>query len=939
MTDIESPLERALKLTLALFPPGPARPEDIAKNSNDVLSLLQLRGEMMPDAQTLIREVEAKVVVWQERSTSLEDRTGHDDWLATAKSQISWSFWDRYRRYLEQVELLPPAVISRLDESTFRVLEQLERPTRSGEWDRRALVVGHVQSGKTSHYTSLACKAADAGYKLIVVLTGTHDSLRSQTQLRLDQGLLGFDTQFQSRTDEDKQARIGVGALPGAEQLKIGSITSSLQKGDFTKVRAQNFTVPIGEMPILLVIKKYGSILDNLLEWVTKLHGMPVSADSEEKRVPEIPLLVIDDEADNASINTKNADQSPTAINGKIRSLLKAFDKSAYVGYTATPFANIYSSKSEDSKFGLDLFPRHFIENLKAPSNYFGPTRVFGLDAADDDEERPPLPIFRDIQDYSAWIPDGHKQSWRPNPSHFPQSLKEAIHAFFLVCAARRARGQETKHNSMLIHTTRYQLVQAEVAEQVEDYVRTSGYRLRYGDGNADSIWEELKKMWLDHFQPTSAQWPSKVEPLSWDDLRPHVTQAVDKIQMRTINGTSNDALEYYDNRKTGLSVIAIGGDKLSRGLTLEGLSVSYYLRATKMYDTLMQMGRWFGYRPGYEDLCRLYTTTTLRDWYREITAASEELRADFDDMAEKKGTPEAYGLRVRQSAAGLSVTAPSKMRSAKTITMTFSGDLSESVTFRVEDDTVSRNKKNFEQFVSRLRNDSDLTYTAAGKDNGMRGNYVWGGVPGAAVAEFFEGYQGDPMALRAKPQLLSGYIREGVDRGELADWTVVLVNSSTPQNKKQVAGLEVGLTVRTPLNGIDEVQASKRYTIRRVLSPSDESLDLSDEQYVAAMVALRDELREKEAQQGKKFKDPEHPRGATLRAQRTADRGLLLLYPLDDIDEDGHRIASDLLVGFAVSFPFSTTKLTAKYKVNETWFKQMLDEMPDDDGDDENGD
>lgn len=938
MTDIESPLERALKLTLALFPPGPAQPEDIAKNCNDVLTLLQLRGEEIPDAETLVREVEARVVVWQERSTSLEDRTGHEDWLSASKSEISWSFWDRYRRYLEQVELLPPAVISRLDESTFRVLEKLEQPNRSGEWDRRGLVVGHVQSGKTSHYTSLACKAADAGYKLIVVLTGTHDSLRSQTQLRLDQGLLGFDTQFQSRTDEDKQARIGVGALPGAEQLKIGSVTSSLQKGDFTKVRAQSFTVPIGEMPILLVIKKYGSILDNMLGWVTKLHGVPVSSGSKEERIPDIPLLVIDDEADNASINTKNADETPTAINGKIRQFLKAFDKSAYVGYTATPFANIYSSKSEDDKFGLDLFPRHFIENLKPPSNYFGPTRVFGLDAADDDQVKPPLPIFREVQDYSAWVPDNHKGNWRPSPSNFPQSLKEAILAFFLVCAARRARGQGSKHNSMLIHTTRYQLVQAEVAEQVEDFLRTSGYRLRYGDGNAASIYDELKQLWENHFQPTSAKWDSKVQPLSWYDVRPHVTHAVDKIQMRTINGSSQDALEYYDNRKTGLSVIAIGGDKLSRGLTLEGLSVSYYLRATKMYDTLMQMGRWFGYRPGYEDLCRLYTTTTLRDWYRYIAAASEELRADFDDMVEKKGSPEDYGLRVRQSAAGLSVTVPSKMRSAKTITMTFSGDLSESVTFRIEDDVVKRNKKNLEQFVTRLHRDSDLEYTQAGKDNGKRGNYVWSGVPGAAVAEFFDGYQSDPMALRAKPQLLSGYIREGLERGELVDWTIVLVTSSTPRETKSIAGLDVGLIIRAPLHGFEAVQTSKRYTIRRILSPSDESLDLSDEQYVAAMAALREELKEKEAKQGKKFKDPEYPRGSTLRAQRGPDRGLLLLYPLDYIDEPDNRIASDLLVGFGVSFPFSATKLTAKYKVNETWFKQMLNEMPDD-GDDENDD
>jgi hypothetical protein len=938
MTDTESPLDRALKLVLALFPPGPAQPADIAKNCDDVLSLFQLRGEEHPDRETLIREVEAKIVVWQERSTSLEDRTGHEDWLSTDRSEIHWSFWDRYRRYLEQVELLPPAVISRLDESTFRVLEQLERPTRPGEWDRRGMVVGHVQSGKTSHYTSLACKAADAGYKLIVILTGTHDSLRSQTQLRLDQGLLGFDTQFQSRTDEDKQARIGVGALPGADAPKIGSLTSSVQKGDFSRSRAQTNTVPIGEMPILMVIKKYGSIIDNLNDWVLKLHGVPVSPGSEEKAVPDVPVLVIDDEADNASINTRNIDEDPTAINRKIRLLLKAFDKSAYVGYTATPFANIYGSTSESDKYGLDLFPRHFIENLKAPSNYFGPTRVFGLESADEDEAKPPLAIFRDVRDYSAWIPDRHKASWRPNAVDFPPSLKDAVFAFFLVCAARRGRGQETKHNSMLIHTTRYQLVQAEVAEQVEDFLRTSGYRLRYGDGNADSIWDELKKMWEDDFLETSTKWDSPIEPLSWEDLRPHIVPAVDKIHMRTINGASQDALEYYDNRKKGLSVIAIGGDKLSRGLTLEGLSVSYYLRATKMYDTLMQMGRWFGYRPGYEDLCRLYTTTQLRDWYREITAASEELRTDFDDMAERRGTPEAYGLRVRQSSAGLSVTAPSKMRSATTITMTFSGDLSESVTFKIDDDVTKRNRENLEQFIARLQADTDLKYTRAGEGNDKRGNYVWEGVPGAAVGEFFDGYIADPMAVRAKPALLSGYIRAGIECGELVDWVVALVSSSTPRHKATIAALEVGLTVRSPLDDIKDVRSSKRYTIRRVLSPSDESLDLSKAQYDAAMIALRQELADKEAQQGKKFNDPQYPRGASLRRHRSAASGLLLLYVLDDVTTEDERIASQPIVGFAASFPFSATKLTAKYRVNQTWFKQMLDQMPDDE-DDDNGD
>ena len=935
-------MDRALKLALALFPAGHAQVEDITKNCQDVLVLLQLRKEEAPDLESLVREVESRVVVWQERSTSLEDRTGHEDWLATERDNIKWLFWDRYRRYLEQVELLPPAVISRLDDSTFRVLEKLENPNRPSEWDRRGMVVGHVQSGKTSHYTSLVCKAADAGYKLIVILTGTHDSLRSQTQLRLDEGLLGFDTQFQSRTDENKQSRIGVGALPGVETLKIGSITSSRPKGDFTRQRAENFSVPIGEMPILLVMKKHGSILDNLHGWVTNLHGEQINADSEEKRIRDIPLLVIDDEADNASINTKNSDEEPTAINRKIRTLLKAFDKSAYVAYTATPFANIYSSKSEDDEFSLDLFPRHFIENLKAPSNYYGPSRVFGLSASDDDEAKLPLPIFREVDDYSAWIPDGHKASWHPKTEKFPASLRRAILSFFLSCATRSARGQEAKHNSMLIHTTRFQQVQAQVAEQVDDYLQASMYRLRYGDGSAESIWSELEELWLTDYQSTSQGWPEAVSPTGWDDVRAHLVSAVAKIHVRTINGASQDALEYYENRKKGLSVIAIGGDKLSRGLTLDGLSVSFYLRASKMYDTLMQMGRWFGYRPGYEDLCRLYTTTTLRDWYAEITAASEELRADFDDMAEKKGTPEAYGLRVRQSAAGLSVTSPTKMRSAKSITMTFSGDLSESVTYRLDKEAVTGNKTNLEDFVGKLQSDTSLSYEE--HSFAVAGNYLWRGVSGTAVANFFGGYQSDPKAVRAKPQLLAGYIRAGVDRGELTNWTVVVVNSATPQHSATINGLDVGLTVRSPYQASDletldnDPESLKRYTIRRVLSPRDESLDLSEEQRREALAELKNELSQKALKEGKEYKEPKDPRGPILRSKRSADSGLLLIYPLDNRlvrDAKTFDIADNYLVGFAASFPFSPSALTARYKVNDTWFKQMLSEMDDNsDGD-----
>ena len=923
----ESSLERAVKLVLALFAQGPAEYEDVIRNCDDILALMNLRGESAPQRDELIREVESRVVIWQERSTSLEDRTGHQDWLAEDSGGIDWRFWDRYRRFLEQVELLPPAVISRLDDSTDRVLAKLESPRRAGAWDRRGLVVGQVQSGKTGHYTALACKAADAGYRLIVVLAGTHNSLRSQTQLRLDEGLLGFDSQGQFRSDEKGQARIGVGTLPGVPDLKIGSLTNSHEAGDFKKVRAQNLALPIGDMPVVLVVKKNGGILKNLTAWITQMHGEQAAPDSAELIIRGIPLLVIDDEADTASINTKRDDEDPTVINERIRLFLKSFEKSAYVGYTATPFANIFTSLGEGEKFGMDVFPRHFIENLKPPSNYFGPTRVFGLASEDAELAALPLPIFRKVDDYQDWMPDQHKKDHYPDAGAFPPSLTEAIYSFFLVCAARRARGQASKHSSMLIHTTRFVQVQRLVSEQVDDLVTSSRYRLRYGDGDRRSLWKELEDLWERDFAATSEAWDSEIEACPWSMVRDHVAPAVEKVQVRTINGDSRDALQYFEHRDAGLSVIAIGGDKLSRGLTLEGLSVSYYLRATRMYDTLMQMGRWFGYRPGYEDLCRLYTTTTLHDWYREITAASEELRADFDDMARQGATPEDFGLRVRQSSAGLSVTAPAKMRRARTVKLTFSGDLSESVTFDLSTAAVKRNWDALSSLVARLSVESgepNITPT---------GDRVWSNCSSEPVVEFFESYRADRMATRARPQLLADYIRRASQQGELVSWTVAVISNSDAIRANRVAHLGphvVGLTKRTPLGASSEAAADGRYTIRRVLSPMDETLDFTNNQREAALAELR-QLLLAAATPEKPFKEPDYPRGRSLRRQRDPRRGLLLIYVLDNELTVGKPLAELPLVGFAASFPESEQVLAVEYRVTETWFRQVLEVLDDD--------
>lgn len=933
----DTTMSKAIGLALTLLGDGPTDDESITQTCDLILTMLTAKGDNLPDRELLIKEIQSKVTVWQEQSVSLDDRTGHVEWLLGSSADVEWRFWERYRRYMETVQTLPPAVIGRLDDSTSRVLGKLEDPKRPGPWDRRGLVVGHVQSGKTGHYSGLVCKAADSGYKLIVVLAGIHNSLRSQTQLRLDEAFLGIDTQYGQRSDTAETKAFGAGAMLGAERLKAGSLTTSHEAGDFKKNIAQNSQIPIGDMPILLVVKKQTSILRNLYVWLRDMHGLPPFEGSEDRVIPDIPFLLIDDEADNASINVKDSGDGsdPTATNRQIRLLLKLFDKSAYVGYTATPFANIFSSPEESDKYGLDIFPRSFIESLKAPTNYFGPTRVFGLGEESENDFVEALPIVREVDDFSDWMPDKHKKEWVPDPE-IPQSLKHAICAFVLSCAARRARGQISVHNSMLIHVTRFQMVQQRTSEVVDEYLQYLKYRIKYGDGDASDVWDELEDIWSKDFEPTMDRWPEEVDTLSWREIRPEIYPAIDKMELRTLNGSSQDSLEYYDHREHGLNVIAIGGNKLSRGLTLEGLTVSYYLRATRMYDTLMQMGRWFGYRQGYEDLCRLYTTGELVDWYREITLASEELRGEFDFMAQRGATPEEYGLRVRTSPAGLSVTAPNKMRRTQKVTLTFSEDIVETVTFDVSNAALARNREAFERLVDGARSAVGEPSGTARRFNG----FVWSGVDGGLVAEeFFDRYVAEKKARRVRPEFISRYIKDSMRGGELTTWTVAVFNKVQGVDRyANWADLKVALTTRMARESLKDVETQRRMTIRRILSPDHEFIDISDAELDEALAETR-RLAEAGTVEAVEPHKIDIPSGRVVRQMRSPSRGLLLIYLLDpkvkDLEPEQEQPVTEPLVGFAVSFPRSANHSSVTYAVNEIWSLLAYEDLAETDDDD----
>jgi hypothetical protein len=908
-------------------------PGEVVSSCDDVHSMLSGRGDVI-DLAALRREVEHRVRVWQAPSTGLDDDKGHVEWLPSAKAGIDWQFWNRYRRYLEEVKLFPRQVVWRLDEITDRVLGKLESPGRDGRWRRYGLVVGQVQSGKTGNYVGLACKAADAGYKLIVIMAGIDNGLRSQTQLRVDEGFLGFDTQFQQRYDQE-HFYMGAGALRGIPRIKVASLTTSAEKGDFGRKVFNNANIPIGSYPVVLVVKKHRRILDYVRKWIVEFEGQS-TADGKKKVVRDFPVLVIDDEADNASVNvaTVDEDTQPSRVNAAIRRLLDSFEKAAYVGYTATPFANIYiDPAAENAEYGDDIFPSHFIESLKAPSNYLGPERVFGLQADDpDDDDIQPLPIVRPVADYADWMPDGHKKDWDP-PSQLPGSLSEAISAFVLACAARQARGQMTDHKSMLIHVTRLQDVQSRVADQVGQYLQLLKDRIRYGDDSAP-IEEELRHLWQHDFVYTSAQFPADdAPPVSWTQVWSEVRSAVEKIQVKVVNGNSSDALQYYEHRHEGLSVIAVGGNKLSRGLTLEGLTTSYYLRASKMYDTLLQMGRWFGYRPDYEDLCRLYTTQALKKAYIEITAANEELRRDFEVMAALGATPEEFGLRVRTSSAGLEITARNKMRLGTRVKVSYSGDMPETVTFDLREVTLAENFRVLERFAERL--DSAFPH----ERDETTGSVIWSKVPAEEIVEGFLDEYKAHSAPRTRPAFIADYIRSCQRFGELGNWTVRLVSSSSKTGqRKKIGPHEIGLIERAAKNE-DEIASGDRYRIGRVVSPSDEGRDLivGSERWNRALEAARVAAAAAPGRNGKPKKTPDFPAGPPLRRERPSGHAHLLIYPLKDPRQDR---TPDMppVVGFAISFPYSdhAAQAAVEYVVNEVWQQQALGEPDFDEDSDE---
>ena len=911
-------LGKAMAIALNLLDPGISPSllavEQAAKVATATLE--QWNPDSQIDLNELIRHLEANLnVAVGPESTLEEDSDDHAPWLDNRRSTIDWNFSNRYRRFLQEVQGWARSSILRSNEITDRTLDLLEDPERPGPWDRRGMVVGEVQSGKTSNYIQLVCKAADAGFKFIVILTGTTNSLRAQTQLRIDEGFLGWDT-TKALTARPTAGRLGVGLLPGApDRIMAIPSTSAAEHGDFNLKVARQFNVRLGGPPVIMIVKKNASVLRNLTSWAQSQVEFAIGDTGAD-----IPTLVIDDEADYASVNTRpiGIDEDPTAINGRIRELLRVFARSAYVGYTATPFANIFIYPDEENEsFGRDLFPRDFLINLPVPSNHIGPKRVFGLPVDSElNDGSDPLPLVRLIRDSDSLIPNVHKKNLQI--ADLPSSLKRATRVFILSCAARAARGDESSHNSMLVHVTRFVDVQTQVAELIGFELEDLKNRIRYGDGGSTlGILDELHKLWVSDFVPTSQnmhavalEYPKlglQCPEVTWNSVCENLQKSSQKIRVKVINGAANDVLDYRD-RPDGMNAIVVGGDKLSRGLTLEGLSVSYYLRASRMYDTLLQMGRWFGFRSGYADLCRLYTTDELRESFCHITMATEELREEFDLMARRGMTPSQFGLRVRSHPAGLVITSTNKMRSGTSLMVSYSGAISETITFFRDPVTNGENHVLFDGFLRSLQS------PACKRQNKT---VIWRDVPGATVAELLDQIQVHPRSRKAIGVYLAKYIRSQIANGGLTDWWVALISVSGGRSGVSIGGHSIGAAQRAQFAS-EMTDSDAVYRIRRLVSPIDETIGLSRSELASAL-ALTEAAR---LPQNAQSSGPRRPSGLNIRRVRSAKTGLLLIYPLAEPDSNGIP-----LTGFAVSFPTAERETPVEYVVNPVYLRGEFEE------------
>lgn len=756
--------------------------------------------------------------------------------------RVTWTNWSGLEAYLRASPRWKPHQVDSVAAESLRILRKLPEPNRRAQFQARGLVIGYVQSGKTASYTALAARAADAGYRLIIVLSGIHDSLRNQTQVRLNRELVGNGQHWISLTDEDQDFR-----LP------------------------DNPAGFDGFSPVLVVAKKIVPVLERLDRWMEALEG----------RMDEIPVLLIDDEADQASVNTKenrpiaqlddpvpsdsNPDETlaPSRTNELIRSILRAAPKAAYVAYTATPFANLLIDPTVfDRVVGDDLFPGDFVLQLPKPDGYTGTEELFGVSSSGRDVVRivPPAEVRR------LKTARRHRSApiiaIPPDPN-LPESLVDAILTFCLVGAIRACRGQSGDPHTMLVHVSQRKEDQERVGGLITDLILSWQSRERVSPGSTKRYMNQAWQTLRGGVRPVD---------IAEDALIDQAIVVMGRLDVAVLNSDTGEELAY--DTRVDRHLIAVGGNRLSRGLTLEGLTISYFIRTAMAADTMLQMARWYGFRADYDDLIRIWTTSDIAECFTELALVEESMRRSITAMEIAGRRPDEMQVRLRAHSR-LLLTSRNKSRMAEEVDASYSLEHPQTTSLPLEDDSaLCHNWALTDRFIGGLAFSEQTS-----------GGMIAFDVPAKSVVDFLRQYRSHDEAIAFRSGPIADWIAGRVAADELVTWTVFV---ASPENSSTVTvgNRQIGLTLRSPIGP---------ESIGILISPAHEGIDMPG----GPSAYIRDT--------GSYDTD-------AIRRSRSPTRGLLIVYLLDP--DPLEVISVEAVVALALSLPQTSDAGTA-YIVN----------------------
>ncbi|WP_422391372.1 Z1 domain-containing protein [Arthrobacter sp. N1] len=663
-----------------------------------------------------------------------------------------------------------------IDKESGLIVKGLANPKVKGD-KVRGLVIGYVQSGKTANYTAVVAKALDEGYRMVIVLAGMHNNLRQQTQERLDRDLFSTRASWYPLTDA------------------TGDISASLAG---TQVLGKsNFYVTA-------VVKKNPSRLTNLLNFLKTARRLGALA--------KTPVLIIDDESDQATPNTEAKKEKYSGINNLVRQVWELVETGSYVAYTATPFANIFMDPDD----GGELYPANFIYPLSRPETYIGARKVFGVSGEfSEDGSDDGMGIVRYVpeEEVEIIVPKSPQAQEKTGEYYDPEivpSLAAAVQWFVIASAVRRSRGHGDFHSSMLVHTAAWKDSHFALQAVLQEYV----HELRETVASGDCTRLEA----LYSAENTQVEPEGQANP-AWDQIRPMVADVLADLEVLADNGASSYRVKYPDGRPR--TVVVVGGNTLARGLTLEGLVTSYFVRGASAYDTLLQMGRWFGYRPDYADLLRIWTSAELAVDYAFLAGVEEELRDKVRQMAQAGSPPSEVGVAVRTHPGRLEITSRNKMTMTEKVTLALGGHRHQTTRFEEHDGaTLRSNQEKANELVQ-----GALAGGITPIVDKLTGSVMLREVPASLVAAFLSGYAVNPDHTPLQPERTVPWIEKHADRG----WNVVLRASSNAESKSggtysYAHGADVPLTQRPPLQ---ESGCTASANIKALMAGNDVLIDL----------------------------------------------------------------------------------------------------------------